>query len=414
LSYRNSFLRPRTQAEGSRDHHRGLEYAIKAALVCAALGAGSNAAAANWEFAPRVEGGYRYSDNYRLDIPGAEIDVSGAELDGMFTVRTVDPRLQAEISPRVRSTYFPDESELDSTDYSLHASVADVTPRRRTGVIGDFSREDVLRSELPDVETGGDLGDPQAGDSGRVLQDNQRNYFRIQPFFGYDVSQRSRVELNAHYMQSEFDDEFVGVQQDYSELAGSVGYAFRYSERSTISFRGVVSQYDTDFKTDGYGGHAEWGHDFSPQSRMYIRLGAQQTEPENGQGETTVIGGLGGRWSSQRNALFLDLTRSVGPIAAGTVVERHQLRVLLDHDVSPRLSLLLGARASRDEEIEGFAARPTREYAVAEAGFEWRILRAFAITGTYNYRWQEYEDEPSDRSANGFMIGLVYEPKRPE
>jgi hypothetical protein len=382
--------------------------------MCAALGAGANAAAANWEFAPRVEGGYRYSDNYRLDIPGAEIDVAGAELDGMFTVRTVDPRLQAEISPRIRSTYFPDESDLDSTDYSLHASIADVTPRRRAGVVGDFSREDVIRSELPDAETGGDLGDPQAGDSGRVLQDNQRTYVRIQPFFGYDVSQRSRVELNAHYMQSEFDDEFVGVQQDFSEAAGTVGYAFRYSERSTIAIRGVVSQYDTDFKTDAYGAHAEWGHDFSPQSRMYIRLGAQQTEPENGQSDTNVIGGLGGRWSSQRNALFLDLTRSVGPIAAGTVVERHQLRVLLDHDVSPRLSLLLGARASRDEEIEGFATRPTREYAVAEAGFEWRILRSFAITGTYNYRWQEYEDEPSDRSANGFMIGLVYEPKRPE
>jgi hypothetical protein len=90
---------------------------------------------------------------------------------------------------------------------------------------------------------------------------------------------------------------------------------------------------------------------------MYIRLGAQQTEPENGQSDTNVIGGLGGRWTSPRNALFLDLTRSVGPIAAGTVVERHQLRVLLDHDVSPRLSLLLGARASRDEEIEGFATR---------------------------------------------------------
>lgn len=382
--------------------------------MCAALGAGAPATAANWEFAPRVEGGYRYSDNYRLDLPGAEIEVSGAEMDGRFTVRTIDPRLQMELSPRVRATYFPDEPEEDSTDYSLRASVADVTPRRRVGILGDFAREDVIRSELPDAQTGGDLGDPQPGDAGRVQQRNRRNYLRVQPFFGYDVSQRSRVELDAHYLLAEFDEEFIGAQQDFSELAGTVGFAFRYSERSTLTLRGVVSQYETAFETDAYGGHAEWGHDFSPNSRMYIRLGAQQTEPENGISDTNVIAGVGGRWSSPRNALFLDVTRSVGPIAAGTVVERHQFRVLLDHDVSPRLSLLLGARASRDEELEGLGARPTREYAIAEAGFEWRIVRAFALTARYNYRWQEYEDEPSDRSANGFLIGLVYEPKRPE
>jgi hypothetical protein len=410
-------LRPSAQAEASRYPQRGLKRAIQAALLCAALGAGAEAAAANWEFAPRVVGGYRYSDNYRLDLPGGEIDVSGGELDGRFTVRTVDPRLQVELSPRVRATYFPDEPEEDSNDYSLHASVADVTPRRRVGIVGDFSREDVIRSELPDAETGGDLGDPQAGDAGRVLQRNRRNFLRIEPFFGYDVSQRHRVELNAHYLQAEFDDQFAGAQEDFSELAGTVGFAFRYSERSTLALRGVVSQYETSFKTDAYGGHAEWGHDFSPNSRMYIRLGAQQTEPEDGSSDTNVIAGVGGRWTSPRNALFLDLTRSVGPIAAGTVVERHQFRVLVDHDVSPRLSLLLGVRASRDEDIEAVEAlgtRPTREYAIAEAGFEWRILRAFALTATYNYRWQEYEDEPSDRTANGFLIGLVYEPKRQE
>ncbi len=47
-----------------------------------------------------------------------------------------------------------------------------------------------------------------------------------------------------------------------------------------------------------------------------------------------------------------------------------------------------------------------------EGGFEWRVMRNFAVTATYGYRWQEYADELSDRSANGFLIGLVYEPRR--
>jgi hypothetical protein len=84
----------------------------------------------------------------------------------------------------------------------------------------------------------------------------------------------------------------------------------------------------------------------------------------------------------------------------------------IDHEVSPRVSLLLAARGSHDEDIGDAGAFPTRKYAAAEGGFEWRVLRNFAVTATYSYRWQEYSDELSDRSANSFLIGLVYEPKR--
>ena len=66
---------------------------------------------------------------------------------------------------------------------------------------------------------------------------------------------------------------------------------------------------------------------------------------------------------------------------------------------------------SRDEEIED-GTYPTREYAIGEVGFEWRWQRTLSLIGSYNYRWQEYEDEPSDRDASGFLIGIVYEPKR--
>jgi hypothetical protein len=93
-------------------------------------------------------------------------------------------------------------------------------------------------------------------------------------------------------------------------------------------------------------------------------------------------------------------------------VERYQLRMQINHDVSPRLTLLLGVRGSHDEEIDETGTFPTRKYAAAEGGFEWRVLRNFAVTGTYGYRWQEYADELSDRSSNGFLIGMVYEPRR--
>jgi hypothetical protein len=385
----------------------------KCALVAVAVAmACGTAQAANWEFAPRVEAGYRYNDNYRLDLPGGEIDVSGGEADAALTIRTLDPRTLFEITPRIRATYFPDEPEEDSTDYYLRSLFEGKTQRSKTGIRVDLSHEDVIRSELPSPDFEGDLGDPQAVDSGRVVQHNKRDLINVAPYFTYDFTQRYRMELAGRYVDATYDQQFQGSQQDFSDMGLSAGFGFLYSQRNALIVRATASKYETSFDTDAYGGEAEWTTQFSPTSRMYVRVGAQQTEPEDGTSETNVTGGIGGRWDSPRNTLFVDFTRTVGPISAGTVVERHQLRLQIDHDVSPRLALLFGARVSRDEEVGDRNIYPRRDYASAEAGFEWRIQRFLAVTATYNYIWQEYADEPSDASSNGFLLGLVYEPKR--
>ena len=380
-----------------------------AVLACCAVTV-NPVLAANWEVDPRVQAAYRYSDNYRLDLPGGEIDVSGGEADVGVTFRTVDPRTTFEITPRINATYFPDEKSEDSTDYYLNAGFSDVTPRRRIDVPFRYSQEDVVDSELPDVE-GGELGQPAEGDSGRFVRRNRRDFFRLAPSFTYDVSQRHRIELDAHYLQADFDRQFEGAQQDFSEFGAGAGFGFLTSPRSTLLFRAVASQYETTRTTDAYGGEVEWQTQYTERSRAYVRVGAQQTSPERGSSDTNLIAGAGGEWTGQRNRLFLDFTRSVGPVSAGTVVERHQLRLRLDHDVSQRFALRTGVRLSRDEQVED-GTYPTREYAFGEVGFEWRWTRQWSLTGSYNYRWQEYEDEPSDADASAFLIGIVYEPRR--
>lgn len=388
---------------------------ISPAVLFAALAAASSATAANWDIAPRVEAGYRYSDNYHLGEPGTEVEVSGGEADAEVTFRTLDPRTEIELTPRVQATYFPDEPDDDSVDYFFDGSVTNNSQRRQMGVRGVFSREDVARSELPGGDVGGgELGNPTEGDSGRFVDRNRRNYGRIAPFFSYDVSQRQRVEFDAHYLRAEFDKQFEGAQNDFSDANVSAGWGYQVTERSSLMLRGLAERYETTFDTDAYGAYVQWDTKFSETSRAYVRLGAQQTEPEFGERDTNVLAGIGGSWNTLRNTLFLDLTRTVEPVSAGTVVERYQLRMQINHEVSPRVSLLATARGSRDEDIADSGTFATRKYAAAEGGFEWRVLRNFAVTATYGYRWQEYADELSDRSANTFLIGFVYEPKRPE
>lgn len=390
--------------EGSR--------AACALALAIALALPAVASAANWELAPRVEAGYTYNDNYRLELPGGEIEVSGADVDAAVTLRTLDPRTQVEITPRIHTTYFPSESEEDSTDYFLDGLFEDSTPRRRVGVRGSFSQQDVVRSELPDTEFEGDLGDPQDGDSGFTVERNRRDMIRVAPYFGYDFTERSFLQLDGRYVDATYDKQFENRQQDFSDAGVSAGYGYRVSERSQLVARALASQYETNFDTDAYGGEVEWTVNYSPTARFYMSLGAQETEPENGEKHSSVIGGIGGRWTTPRNALFLDLTRTVGPVSAGTVVERHQLRLRIDHDISPRLSLAFGLRASLDEDIDDQGVYPERQYAMADAGIEWRWQRYLSFFAKYAYQWQEYEDEPSDASSNRILIGVMYEPKR--
>lgn len=411
MLYRNSFSR-RARAAGLRDA-RCRPPRASSVLLLTGLAAAS-ASAANWEIAPRVEGGYRYSDNYRLDLPGGEVDVSGLEAQAEVAFRTVDPRTNFSVTPRIISTYFPDEGDEDSTDYFLGAEFTDVTPRSRASIIADWSEEDVVRSELPFADVTTDLGQPDELGAGRIVERNRRDLYRLLPSYSYDFTQRYRMELDANYTEADYERTSATGQQDYRQYGASGGVGVLTSQRSSLMFRLVASRYDTVTDADALGGEVEWGRDFTETSRMYVRVGAQQTEPEDGESDTNFIGGVGGQWTSQRNRLLLDLTRSVNATSAGTVVERHQVRFRLEHDVSPTVAVLLGIRAFRDEAIEEISSYPTREYATAQTGVEWRWNRALSLRATYDYKWQEYDDEPSDASSNAFLISLIYEPKRPE
>jgi hypothetical protein len=387
-----------------------LHRTIIGALTLVAAG---GASAQNWEFTPRLELGYEFNDNYRLDFPGNEIEVSGALLDVRLPLALVGPVRKFEIAPRVRATYFPDETDEDSDDYYLSALFEQRTQRNVFGINGDWSREDVVRSELPSADIDDGLGNPTTGDAGRVIFRNERDRLRVQPYWRYDVSQRNRAEAGGHYLDADYKDEFEGAQSDYTDAGVYAGWSWLLSQRSSVTLRGRASRYETSFDADGYGVEGEWRSDLTETSEVYVRLGAQQTDVNLGDvdAETSVIAGLGGQWNWPTTNLFADLTRSVGPNAAGAIVERNQLRLRLRRALQPRLSFIAGARASHDEALNS-ETYPERDYLTGEVGFDWRLTRAWSVVGAYNYIWQEYSDEPSDSSSNALSLGLVYEPGR--
>jgi hypothetical protein len=392
---------------------------VAAALCFTAF---SVAHAQNWEFDPRLQLGYEYNDNYRLDFPGQEIDVSGGMLDVRLPVKLVDPVRKAELSPRVRSTYFPDERDQDSNDYFLGGLYEQRTQRQTLGIEANWSRQDVIRSELPSSDIDGNLGDPTLGDAGRVLLRNKRDQLRVLPYWQYDLSQRHRLEAGAHYLDADYEDNSNGDpileryrQRDFTDAGINAGWGYAVTQRSRLTFRGRASHYKTVVDSDAYGAEVEWRSDYSETAHLYMRVGGQQTDIDrpNTSTETNVIAGLGGRWDWPTTNLFADLTRSVGPNSSGAVIERSELRLRMARAIQPRLSVLAGARATRDEAIDS-STYPQREYITGEVGFDWRFTRTWSLVGQYHYIWQEYADEPSDTASNAITLGVVYEPGRGE
>jgi hypothetical protein len=393
------------------------------ASVVAAMGlqAAVSAQAQTWQFDPRLQLGYMYNDNYRLDFPGSERDVSGPMLDATLPLSLITPVRKAEIAPRVRATYFPDEGDEDSTDYFLSALFEQRTQRQMFGIDGDWSRQDVVNSELPTSEIDGNLGEPSTGDAGRVVLRNKRDLFRVQPYWQYDVSQRHRAEAGAYYVNADYEKDDLSdptqrnAQRDYKDYGVHAGWGYALSQRSRLTFRGLASRYDTTFEADAYGAEAEWRSDYSETAHVYLRLGGQQTKSDRSgeSAETSVIAGAGGRWDWPTTNLFADLTRSVGPNATGAIIERNELRLRLSRAIQPRFSILGGARVTRDVALDS-ETFPDREYITGDVGFDWRLTRTWSVVGTYRYIWQEYSDEPSDASSNAINLGVVYEPGRGE
>lgn len=385
-----------------------------AAAVFGMLAAG-HAAAAEWELNPRLEAGYLYDDNYRLGTPGNEIDVSGPMADVQMEWRALTQTSEFSLTPRVRATYFPDAQDLDSVDYFANLKWQHRGQRLTSLLTGEFSLLDIVRSEQPGVDTGGDLGEPDLGDSGHVVADNRRRYATVRPAFLFDISQRRQFQFSAGYTDVKFDEQFFGAQVDYRSADFALGLLTRINERSNLTVRLRGSQYDLASRldtNDAYGAELEWDRTTAADTRSYFRLGAQQVELLDGETETNWVAGAGVNFLMGRNELFLDGTHSIGPSSAGALVTRDQLRVRWTRAFTPRLNLLAGLRATRDEDVENtlFTVFTERKYAVGDLGLEWRWQEEYSLRVAYDFTWQEYEDSTVDAKSSGAMVSVTYQP----
>ncbi|HWN46009.1 MAG TPA: hypothetical protein VNM71_01530, partial [Steroidobacteraceae bacterium] len=357
------------------------------ALPLVAVLASAPAAAAPWEFNPSVEAGLMFDDNYKLTPAGTEIDVQGPVVDAALEMRTLTQTGEFSFTPRVRATYFPDETDLDGVDYFGTLDWQHRGQRVHTNIRADYSQQDIVNSEQPDAGTGGgDLGEPDIGDSGITFVDNRRRRATLRPSVNFDVSQRNELQFGVGYTDVSFERQVVNAQENFSVTDLVAGLSSRVNETSSLITRLRSARYDIESQevTNGYGAELEWNRRTVADTRSYFRAGAQNVELQNGKTETAWIAGAGVEFLAGRNELFADLSRNVGPSSAGAVITRNQLRVRWTYALTPRLSLLAGLRGTYDEDVDPEATFQPRRYATGDVGLQWFWQEEFSLRAAYD------------------------------
>ncbi len=394
-------------------------------LACAAAAACATPAAfadIDWVFDPRIEAGAVYNDNYRLtDQRGQEIEVKGGDIDAALGIRGADQRSQYALTPRIRSTFFPDASSEEATDYYLGGSAENRTQRFLSKLQAQFADESVVSSELLAADFPGlGLGQTVSGDTGLVTVRNRRRLITVNPDFSYDWTTRRHVVFGVAYVDVKYQDQ-VAQQVGFKDYDGYAGLLWDVSQRHTFSVRVTGDRFTPDDNTQDIntgGVVAEWRTAASAITSYYFRLGVNHsdrnaTDTQPGLSSTNLNGGLGAEWHFQATQLVLDAMQTTAPSGSGTVVERDEVRFRLVRTFQPRLSGFVALRGIRTNGLgnEVVSVRD-RKYAAGSTGFEWRANRQFSLHGEYDYTWQKFADQPNDASSNGVIVSVIYEPRR--
>jgi hypothetical protein len=382
--------------------------------------------AQQWKFDPRVALSSQYDDNYRLDSPPVKsISVYGSSLDASIQLQRITPTTTVMFVPRIWSSYFPGNTEVDSND---QFGVFDVTHTGKTSAEAlkvDYRRQTLLKENLPDSLTGTDLGQPSRGtDVGALFEKARQVLWLIDPQGQVDLTPRQRLEFKGEYLSTTYSQQARTDYVPYTNALGSGGYVFQVSPRSSLTVRASGSKFKPEVGADSTttGGEIEWDTRWSETARYYFRAGVDHTEYDAStffhtaaRDANSLSAGAGVSWAFPITTIFLDALRNESPSSGGYAVLQDQLRLQLEHRFTPLLASFVNVSAIKNDSLGGESTNQSdRRYAAARTGLEWRIRREWSLIGAYGYTWQNYVNLHDKAHSNDINISIVYEPHRPE
>lgn len=405
----------------SPNNYALLKGASVSILVCLLISVPVPGHAQDWNFDPTVTLAGTYNDNIRLsNTPETEDELSGGDVAVSAHIFRRSPTGSISLHPRIRSSYYPNNPEEESTDAYLDFIAQHRGQTSQWSLVARYADDEVLTSEVGDPDFDNpEIDRPITDDSGRVQIKNRRRRYALSSGAVFDISERTSIGVFGDYVDVGYEDLSEHLT-DYSNVRLETNISYKISQRNTCALQVFGSRYEVDepeSSSDGLGASLECRRQWSPRMSGYASAGYNRTESSSGlqQGSAgSTIFSLGMERTYETNRLLLDIRSSVDPTGEGRVVERHQIRGLFAHQLSPLLAGSILARYQLINSVgEEFGEQSLdRDYFYTILALNWRIKRAWYMTIGYAYTWQKYANDSNSAASNRLHLGLTYSPHR--
>ena len=380
------------------------------------LGAMSAVEAAEWRFEPVLRVAGEFDDNPILSIrTDVDKNESGYIVEGSAKIAYGSDKTDFYITPRVRSSEFGSDSELNSDDQFLRLDFRHNTESSNFRIRGTYDRESVRTAERADTDF--DIEDPDEipdDDSGQVRIQDRRERFSISPTYLYRVTGVSSLGLALDHTDVRYDEALAGLLTDYTDTRVNASFRRAWSPRSTGILTGTFRNYQTDQgenEVNGVGLTVGFDHNLSETSHLRVTVGYEDTEVADGKDDMNPVANVSFVRRQKTTSLLLQYRRSISASGSGALATRDSVNLNFTRDLSDRISAGIGARVYATNAIdETIGVFNERDYVQLRAQFTWHLSTTLSLETNYRYTFSDREALGESANANQVTVWLNYRP----
>lgn len=401
-------------------------YVASALLTAGFLGAPPDSQAQQWVMTPVIEIGLQHIDNPRLQETGDTDNITGGLLDVAGELRRNTQTSSILFRPGVAIYRYSGDSDEDSEGYFLDFDAENDGQRSNWRFAANFSREEVLRGETTSSEID-DIGvdDSVQTGTGRTFERRERDQWRVRPGFTFEFTERTALEVDVNYLDTQYDTEELGEAVNYTNSRADAAIVRSLTADSRVEVGVFASIYEPDAvdrDSDSVGVRVRYEKEVTDISSFFIDVGAQDSDlpapavPGAEVSESSFLWNIGYARRLERTRWRFDVGQAVTPSGSGFLVERDLYRATMQHQLRPRWSLMLSAVLMNTDTLGADDLATTandRDYAQGRAALAYQMTQNWTIEGLYGLTYQDFADTPGDAQEHEVRLSLVYRPPVP-
>lgn len=394
------------------------------ATIAGLAAAASGAAHAVWEVVPEFELQAETDDNPRLAPNGAQSG-SRTELDARLRLRNFGQRGSAYIEPRFVTEAYADarNKDLENDDIYLITRADYDWPSVGIGWRSNFREESILRAEFEDaIPDDPEAIDPIETGSGTLgTFDEQRRRLDASFFVDFALSQRTDLQFQVSHIDVAYtnDNAFIVDRTDFDDTTFSAALTRAVTPRNQVSARVFVSEFTAlgnDNNTDAFGVEGSFTRPLSETWAFSLTAGVERTDyrfiDDNGvlidNADSNFTFGFDLERQVERTRWNFSAGRFITPNSNGFLSERNQMRAVVQHDFTPRVTGSIGARFSQISRADEAQSRNERDYWRASFEIAWAMTPRWSVTGGLDSISEQFSSSARDASSNAVFVGLRY------